>query len=105
MDIKQAIGARIRELRHKKGLTQEEFAELVNVAPRHISRIENGVNTPSIEALERIAKVFNLEVKDLCNFQHLYDEEFLRKSINEIIDNLNAEELSSAFKLLNAMFN
>lgn len=104
MDVKKAIGARIKELRNKEKYTQEEFAEMINVAPRHISRIENGVNTPSIETLERIANVFNLELRDICNFQHLYSEDFLRNSISEIVKNLNKKELSIAYKTLSALF-
>ena len=92
MDVKKAIGARIRELRHSEKYTQEEFAEMINVAPRHISRIENGVNTP------------NLELRDLCNFQHLYDETYLKNSVLEIINNLNTKELSLAYKVLSAIF-
>ena len=104
MDVKKAIGARIRELRHSEKYTQEEFAEIINVAPRHISRIENGVNMPSIETLEKIANVFNLELRDLCNFQHLYDETYLKNSVLEIVNDLNSKDLSLAYKVLSAIF-
>ena len=104
MNIKQALGARIKELRHKQGYTQEEFAEIINVAPRHISRIENGVNTPSIETLDRIAHVFNVEMKDLCSFQHLSDETTLREDISKILAELKRDELVLVHKILNAMF-
>ena len=104
MDIKKALGARIKELRHKMQYTQEEFAELINVAPRHVSRIENGVNTPSIETLEKIANVFGLELKDLCDFQHLYSQDFLKKSIKNIIETLSTEQLPVAYKVLNSLF-
>lgn len=104
MDIKQALGARIKELRHKKGLTQEEFSDIINVAPRHVSRIENGVNTPSIEALDRIAAALGVEIKELYNFQHFADENYLKKDISEILNSLNQQELIQAHRVLSAMF-
>lgn len=104
MDIKQAIGARIKELRHKFGYTQEKLAELMNIAPRHISRIENGVNTPSIETLEKFAHVFKTELRELCTYEHLYDEKYIKKSINNLLDNLKPGELKQAYKILNSVF-
>lgn len=104
MDIKKALGARIKDLRHKAGYTQEKFAGLIQVAPRHVSRIENGINTPSIETLDKISKVFNIELKDLFNFKYLENDEFIKASVNDIIHHLNPDEMRSAYKILNVMF-
>ena len=38
---------RVKELRIKKGLSQEELAENTGLSIRTIQRIENGENTPS----------------------------------------------------------
>ena len=84
MDIKKSLGVKIKDLRRKNGYTQEMFAELIGVAPRHISRIENGVNTPAIETLGRIAKCLNVEVKELFNFPSFHDEEYLK--INDVLE-------------------
>lgn len=104
MDIKKALGARIKELRHKKGMTQEELADSVNVAPRHVSRIENGINTPSIETLDKIAHVLGVEMKELYNFQHLFDKEYIKNDIENIISALKYDELAIVHKILNAIF-
>lgn len=66
MSIRNAMGGRIRELREKKGLTQQELAETVGVeSPSYISKIERGATSPSYELLGRIAHVLNVELKDL----------------------------------------
>lgn len=39
---KKLLGARIKELRTGRGLSQEELAEMVGVDPKHLSRIETG---------------------------------------------------------------
>jgi transcriptional regulator with XRE-family HTH domain len=103
MDVKQALGARIKELRKKLNYTQEQFAEKIGVAPRHISRIENGVNTPSVETLEKIAIVLGVEIKDLFNFQHLKSENHLKEEMEEIIKSLQGENLSVAYKILSVL--
>ena len=104
MNIKQELGARIKELRHKKGYTQEKFAEAIGVAPRHISRIENGINTPSIETLAKIADILDVEIKELYNFQHLKNEYYLKESLLKLINELDYNGLSLANKVLQAIF-
>ena len=43
MDQKK-IGSFLKELRKQKGITQEEFAEKLNVSGRSISRWETGIS-------------------------------------------------------------
>lgn len=43
--IKQLLGAKIKALRNKRGLTQEYFAEKIGLSPRSVSFIENGKHT------------------------------------------------------------
>lgn len=104
MNVKAALGARIKHLRRKLGYTQEHFAEAIGVAPRHVSRIENGVNSPSVESLAKIAEILQVDVKELFNFPYMASEEYLREDIELILNKLNFEELKLAHKLLNEIF-
>ncbi len=65
-------GKLIRELRQKKGLTQEELATKTEVSARTIQRIENGEVDPRAYTLQMIAKA--LEV-DFSIFSTLEAEE------------------------------
>lgn len=56
---------RIKEVREKIGITQEQLAEKVNVSKEFISYIENGHKDPSISLLKKIARVLNTTMKDL----------------------------------------
>ena len=51
-----AVGRRIREARLDKGLKQKALAELVNMDPKYLSRIENGHSGISRELLLRIGR-------------------------------------------------
>ncbi|MDI6809725.1 MAG: XRE family transcriptional regulator [Candidatus Eisenbacteria bacterium] len=60
MDIsvqRKFMGARAREIRRKRGLTQLDVARQVGVTDGQISTIERGVSSPSIETLCSLAKV------------------------------------------------
>ena len=72
MDQK-AIGKRIKSAREKKGLTQEQLAEQVNLSPMHISVIERGNKLPRLETLINIANVLDVSadimLQDVVNNQ------------------------------------
>ena len=45
---KIALGLRIRELREKKNLTQVEFAEMIDITDKALSKIEVGRSYPHL---------------------------------------------------------
>ena len=55
----------IRELRTKKGLSQDELAEKVYVTRQAVSRWENGETTPNTEPLKRLSKLFDVSINTL----------------------------------------
>lgn len=75
MQTKELLGARIKEVRKLRQLSQEKLAEKVGVEPKQISRIEGGKSSPSMDTLEAIARELQVEMKDLLDFQHLQDGE------------------------------
>ena len=54
-------GKLIKELRIKKGLTQEELADRTEVSARTIQRIENGEVGPRAYTLQMIAKALDVD--------------------------------------------
>ena len=54
-------GKLIKELRIKKGLTQEELADKTEVSARTIQRIENGEVDPRAYTLQMIAKALEVD--------------------------------------------
>ena len=47
MNIKKQLGTKIKRLRMKNGLTQEQLAEKIDIAPLTLSGIETGENLKS----------------------------------------------------------
>ena len=66
MDQKK-IGSFLKELRKEKGITQEQFAEILNVSGRTISRWETGSNMPDISLLIDIADYFDVSIPEIIN--------------------------------------
>ena len=91
IEIKCMLGKRIKELREKRGLTQQELSELAGIDQRNLSKIECGVNFVSSETLEKLSSALNVPIKDLFDFDHLNEdtlkkEELISSIQNNIID-------------------
>ena len=59
------IGKFIADLRHKKGLTQEEFAKLLGTSQSAAARMEKGEQNFSTEMLSKISRVLNKNIISL----------------------------------------
>ena len=57
---------KVKELRMKLGLTQQQLADLVHVSSRTIISIEKGQYSPSLMLAYRLAQVFGTTVEELC---------------------------------------
>ncbi len=62
MTICVEIGTRIVELRRQKGFTQEGFALECGISISYLRRMEHGTANPTIEELEKIAGVLDVEL-------------------------------------------
>lgn len=50
------------EIRKGIGLTQEEFANMLSLTRRQVAEMEAGTANPTLETLDRIARLFGLSV-------------------------------------------
>lgn len=57
----------MRELRKEKGYTQEEFAEIMGVSNRTVSRWETGSNMPDLAVLVEIADHYDVDIRELID--------------------------------------
>lgn len=52
MDVKKELGNKIKRIRQKEGLTQEQFAEKINIATRTLAGIEIGESFVSAQTIK-----------------------------------------------------
>ena len=70
MDIKIAVGQRIKELRIIRNVTQEQLAHISELDRTYINSVENGRRNISIVNLEKIAKGFNVRLRDFFDTKY-----------------------------------
>jgi len=58
----------IKEYRKKRKLTQEKLAELLDISPRQLQRIENGSSETSLKTLKKLIKVLDISDDDIVEF-------------------------------------
>ncbi len=82
------LGNNLFQARKKSGLSQEAVAEKLGVSRQTISKWETDETVPDIYQSKRLAKLYNLSLDELIEFD--VDE----KEIEEIIKNTNEEKES-----------
>ena len=89
--LPEIFAQNLREKRDKKGFTQSQLAEKVGVSTHHIAMIEIARNNPTMELVERIADILEIEIQELFvaplstkkEIEHLY--ETVAKNIDEVV--------------------
>lgn len=62
------FGDQIKRLRREHEMSQEALAEKIQVDRSYMGFIERGERNPSLEKIIKLAKAFNIEVKNLFDF-------------------------------------
>ena len=79
------LGNKIKRLRYKSGLTQEQLAERVGVSPQSVSKWENAVSMPDISLLPALAEAFGVSIDELFDLT-------AEQKLSRIENRLDAED-------------
>jgi len=71
------IGSKIREIRKRKGLSQEELAEAAKINLRTIQRIETNANEPSGKTLNLLCDALSISIDEIVDYGKKEDKTFL----------------------------
>lgn len=69
--IQEKVGLNIQRIRQKAGLTQEAVAREAAINTNTLAKIERGVQTPSLQKIEAIAKALSVEEQAFFDFKKL----------------------------------
>lgn len=99
----QDLGKKIQYYRTKKGITQQELSDLIDVVPSNVSHIERGTNHVSLPTLVNIAEVLNVSLDQLlCG--SITEAKGLRQDvIAELLEDCTQEEIESITDVLIAV--
>lgn len=87
--IVQRFSARLREVRHSRGMTQAELARRAHMTASYIWRLESGGAAPGVDLVERLARALGTTVHDLLPVTAPPDPTgVLRDRAQELFDSL-----------------
>jgi hypothetical protein len=101
------IGKKIKSIREAKGMTAKQVITAVGMGAPMYSRIENGVNEPSLSTLEKISKALGVTLSDFFDTDNKladvnsYDASIMEKI--KLVEGLNDEEKKIVFSLVDAL--
>lgn len=75
------LAKRIKDLRNRKGFSQEELSEKTGLSLRTIQRIENGETEPRGDSLRRLSAVFDVNLDELIDWT-VQEDKGLLTSLN-----------------------
>ena len=76
------LGNKIRELRKKKGITQEQLASALNISPQAVSKWEMNAGYPDVSLIPIIAGYFEVSLDVLFD----YDASQIKQKVEDILD-------------------
>ena len=85
-NIKNLLGKRIKEIRKKRGYTQEKLAELAGIEIPSLSNIENGKNYPNNDTLEKISDALSIKPYELYMFEYYKPKEELIREMTAAME-------------------
>jgi transcriptional regulator with XRE-family HTH domain len=65
MAPKERMASRLKAIRERRGLTQEQLAEKSGVSRTYLARLETGRQDPTLSTLEKLAKALGVKVRRL----------------------------------------
>lgn len=107
MDVKKELGLKIKRLRQKEGLTQEQFAEKLNIATRTLAGIEIGESFVSAQTIENILNYTNISFEDFFISSHLRPTEDLLNDIYIYLEKIknDRDKVENIYKVIKALSN
>ena len=103
MNTKQMIGARVKEIRNKKGLTQEKLSERMEINPKYLSSIERGNENPTLNTLIKLSESLEVDLGEIFSLIQIEDPGERKSMITSLLDQADNEQLKLAFKVLSAI--
>ncbi len=103
MNVKILFGKRIKTLRSRLRLTQDQLSERAQISPQYLSNIERGRENPTLDTLIRLAESLKVEVWEMFLVDsETPDVQMLRRKIDRLLQEADGERLRLILKLLHA---
>lgn len=97
-----AVGARLKMLRARRGLTRKALAQLADVSERHLANVESGSGNATLQFLRQLAAVLNCSLAEVIGDETTSSPEWLM--IRELLRGRTEAEMARGRAALMALF-
>ena len=102
------VGKNIKKIREQKGLLQKDVAAAAGLHPANYNKTEKGEREPSIEAIDKIAKLFGMTVDEIIHYEGKIPKEVKLKDKSttekiQLIDQLEDEDKKAILRIIEGM--
>jgi len=99
------IGEKVRKIRKKKNISQEELAWKIGKSPNFIGLIERGKKRPSIETLREISRVLGVPLKTFFDDMQysLPEEDIFIEKIRFLLRNTSEKDKKVVYQVIKSI--
>lgn len=102
-DLKIRFGERVKAIRKKKNLSQEQLAEKIDIAVTNMGKIEHGESFVTSSTLQKLADVLGVKVQDFFVFDTFVSVDEMKDELN--FENMTDEEIRKLYKFYKVFIN
>lgn len=105
----EVVGQRIGQIRKIRGLTQRELAERIGVDPSHVSNLEHGRATLTMEKLMLLCGVLECGFDDIFFNEYVFRDESLQEEwevenqLLKMLQRMNLRKKKAVLRFLSSM--
>jgi transcriptional regulator with XRE-family HTH domain len=103
MDVKKAIGLRIKRLRAIRGYSQERLSEIVGISPNYLSNIERGKENPTLDLLIKLSQGLKVGVHEIFMIQLDDEPKALRQRLRRLASEIRDPDLKRVLTVLETL--
>lgn len=99
------LGIVIKQARLDKNLSQEQFAEMLDITPTHVKHIESGRRNPSVTILFQMADILSFSLDSLIDNSKNRITSHKKDRIINILNDCNEKELDIIADIVKVIYN
>jgi transcriptional regulator with XRE-family HTH domain len=105
MEPQALFGKHVRNARKSTKRSRESAAEAAKISPNYLGEIERGEKWPSLDVIVALSETLGVPLESLFEFGVGHEDiETIKDDLGRLLNQLNAEQLRQASRVLRAMF-
>lgn len=87
------LGQAIKTARNSKGMSRNQLADMMNIAPRYIASIENSGQHPSLQIFYELVTILDISVDQFFFPNKETEKSTQRRQLESLLDEMNDKDL------------